>query len=316
MRQLIIQKALELGYRGQNPALMELMREMQLDEPKPPNKKWVSLITFKGGEVGTFWGQVINGMISGLVKNGLDLNICLISSFTHDDFRMPPNFNASISQGIITLGKFTEEHIHKIKSYDLPVVSIDTVASANEYRLLTDTVMMCNEQPIIEIVSHLIRNGHSKIGYVGEIGSGRNFRERWLGFRGGMERGGLGVTPEFCCLKQDTGDLTSEMIRQWVANTKTLPTALVCANDFTALNVVQALKERRLRVPHNVAVSGFDNAFESGLLNLTTVDSFKVELGEQAAAVLVTRLQFPHHPYVSVRMATKVILRESTGRKL
>jgi len=310
MRQLIMQKAKELGYHKQ----AQQWGEAELSVT--PESKWVSLFAFEGGEMGTFWGQVINGIISELVKHGVDLHICLIPSFTKDNFKLPLNFNPTVSQGIITIGKFTEAHIQKIKSFDLPIVSIDTVASANDYRLLVDTVMMCNEQPVTEITAHLIRAGHRKIGYVGETASCRSFRERWLGFKRGMERSNLPINASFCCVKQGMEAMTSEMIQSEIAEMTSLPTALVCANDFTALNVIQAFHKRGLRVPQDIAVSGFDNAYESNLLNITTVDSYKVELGERAAAELLTRIDHPNHPLASVRMATKVILRESTNKRL
>jgi LacI family transcriptional regulator len=313
MKQLVLQKAYELGYNKKNLDLQKIANVYDNNENDPAGQV-VSLFTFEGGHIGTYWGQVINGVASGLVRHGADLNLCLVQKHDETSFETPANFNPKRSKGIITLGKFNKNHIKKMKAFGLPLVSIDTIREANDYKLITDTVMMCNEQPITEITTSLIRNGHRDIGYVGEVESCRSFRERWLGFRRGMEKYNQNIDESFCCLRYKSSTMTAEIIQKAVSELPKLPTAFVCANDFTALNVIQALKKLGKTVPNDIAISGFDNTFESDLLNITTVDCYKVELGERAAEEIFLRMGNPRHPYVLARMMTKVIFRESTNK--
>lgn len=314
MKQLVLQKAYELGYSKKGLDLQKIANVYDNNSENDLADQVVSLFTFEGGHIGTFWGQVINGVASGLVRHGADLNLCLIQKHDELSFETPANFNPKRSKGIITLGNFNKNHIKKIKAFGLPLVSIDTIREANDYKLVTDTVMMCNEQPISEITADLITNGHREIGYVGEVASCRSFRERWLGFKRAMDKYNLAIDENLCCIHYKSTSMTSETIQKAVTDLPKLPTAFVCANDFTALNVIQALQKLGKTVPGDIAISGFDNTFESELLNITTVDCYKVELGERAADELFLRISNPRHPYVSVRMMTKVIFRESTNK--
>ncbi|MGB8454750.1 MAG: LacI family DNA-binding transcriptional regulator [Anaerocolumna sp.] len=310
MKQLVLQKAYELGYIKKGLDLQKIANVYDND----PGDQVVSLFTFEGGHIGIYWGQVINGVASGLVRHGVDLNLCLVRKYDETSFETPANFNPKRSKGIITLGNFNKNHIKKMKAFGLPLVSIDTIREANDYRLITDTVMMCNEQPVTEITTSLIRNGHKEIGYVGEVASCRSFRERWLGFKRGMKKYNLEIDESLCCLHYKSSTMTPEIIQKAVGELPKLPTAFVCANDFTALNVIQALQKLGKVVPGDIAISGFDNTFESDFLNITTVDCYKVELGERAADELFLRISNPRYPFVSVRMMTKVIFRESTNK--
>lgn len=313
MRQFVLRKAFELGYSKKGLDLKEAAAVYEDSETNQGDQA-VSLFTFEGGHAGTFWGQVIKGVAGGLVRHGMDLNLCLVKSYDETSFFIPANFNPKRSKGIITMGNFNKNHIKKMLTFGLPLVSIDTIKEANDYNLITDTIMMCNEEPVTEITAELIKNGHRQLGYVGEIASCRSFRERWLGFKRGMEKCNLPIDESLCCLIMQSAPMTSVQIQEAVTGLTKLPTAFVCANDFTALNVIQALQKLGKKVPVDIAVSGFDNTFESDLLQLTTVDCHKIELGERAVEELFIRINNPRHPLVSVRMRTKVIYRESTNK--
>ena len=71
---------------------------------------------------------------------------------------------------------------------------------------------------------------------------------------------------------------------------------------------MQLLEKRGLRVPEDVAVSGFDNNIEDLLAgNLTTVQVFNEELGSRLALQILYRIKYPHTP------ESKVLYRASTG---
>lgn len=308
MRRYILKKAEEMGY--QRPA-----SEQEAGGPDPA-RRLISLFTLRGGNTGSYWSKVVDGMVNVLVAEGYDMNICFVELPDSETISLPGNFLPGMTDGIVTLGNFERGHIEKIKALGLPVVSVDTVTDANEYRLMVDTVMICNEQPVTEITTHLIRSGHRKIGYVGEKRTCRSFRERWLGFKRAMEKAGLEINPAYCFTSEDFYSLKAEEITEGILRMSEYPTALVCGNDFTAVSVIQALREQGLRVPDDVAVSGFDNVSEACLLNITSVDGVKTELGMRAAEEIIWRIGHPDRPFELIRMPTKVVYRESTVREL
>ncbi len=94
-------------------------------------------------------------------------------------------------------------------------------------------------------------------------------------------------------------------------------TAIVCVNDVIAAGVLRALRERRLRVPEDVSVTGFDNVTLAQYVAppLTTLDIPRAEIGRLAVDWLVhgaprTGVGTPARDLV---ITPTLIVRESTG---
>ncbi len=94
-----------------------------------------------------------------------------------------------------------------------------------------------------------------------------------------------------------------------------LPDAVVCANDQMAIGVLQVLGRAGVRVPEDIAVTGFDDIYPGSLLDpgLTTVHQPMRQLGERACARLLDRIANPDLPPRVERLATDLVLRRSCG---
>jgi LacI family transcriptional regulator len=94
-----------------------------------------------------------------------------------------------------------------------------------------------------------------------------------------------------------------------------LPDAVVCANDQMAIGVLQAFARAGLRVPEQVAVTGFDDIYPGSLYepSLTTVHQPMRLLGERACGRLLDRIATPGlRPRVE-SLPTELVLRASCG---
>ena len=93
-----------------------------------------------------------------------------------------------------------------------------------------------------------------------------------------------------------------------------LPRAIVCANDQTALGVMHALSRRGIKVPAEVAVTGFDDVPVARHLHppLTTVRQPIQEMGATAFDLLYSRISASGSAR-SVVLPVQVIVRESCG---
>ncbi|TMC68243.1 MAG: LacI family transcriptional regulator [Chloroflexi bacterium] len=93
-----------------------------------------------------------------------------------------------------------------------------------------------------------------------------------------------------------------------------LPRAIVCASDQTAIGVMHALAQRGIRVPQDVAVTGFDDVPVARHLRppLTTVRQPMQELGAKAFEVLHSRISgVAGDP--DVVLPVQLVVRESCG---
>jgi LacI family transcriptional regulator len=92
------------------------------------------------------------------------------------------------------------------------------------------------------------------------------------------------------------------------------PEALVCYDDRAALMLMSALREHGLRVPDDVAVTGFDDIPFARLANpqLTTVAQPIDQMGEQAASMLLETIRTGQIPDTEM-FPVELMVRESTG---
>ena len=92
------------------------------------------------------------------------------------------------------------------------------------------------------------------------------------------------------------------------------PTAVVCVNDQIAFTVLRALAQRRVRVPRDISVVGYDDVEFAAMLTpaLTSIRQPKYEVGRAAAQLLIAETTDPDHRHGDIRFEPELIERQST----
>ena len=90
--------------------------------------------------------------------------------------------------------------------------------------------------------------------------------------------------------------------------------AVVAANDRMALGAMHTLRGRRLRIPEDVAVTGFDDIDEAAWFAppLTSVGQPLAEMGRQAVRRLWSEFDGSATPPVAIPLLAELMIREST----
>ena len=96
---------------------------------------------------------------------------------------------------------------------------------------------------------------------------------------------------------------------------RSLPQVVVCANDQMAFGVLHELQRAGIRVPADVALTGFDDVYPSRLMDppLTTVSQPFRELGTLAARRLLDRIGEPALTPRAEVLPTSAVIRTSCG---
>jgi LacI family transcriptional regulator len=94
-----------------------------------------------------------------------------------------------------------------------------------------------------------------------------------------------------------------------------LPDAVVCASDRTAAGLLRAFARAGVRVPQDVAVTGFGDACpgQPGSLPLTTVSQPRRLLGKRACTRLIDRIAAPDLPPAVELLPGELVIRNSCG---
>jgi LacI family transcriptional regulator len=165
------------------------------------------------------------------------------------------------------------------------------------------------------MTAHLIRvHGYTELAFVAGPPQSPDSDQRFAGFRNALRRAGLPV-PDHPAAR---GDFTEAggagAVRVLIADGRT-PRAVVCGNDEMALGALTELRAARIRVPGDVAVTGFDDISAGRHIRpaLTTVRQPMRELGERSVRLLLERIADRHRERQSVLLPTGVVIRRSCG---
>jgi LacI family transcriptional regulator len=182
-----------------------------------------------------------------------------------------------------------------------------------------DHVSASNRPGMRTLASYVIeKHGVREPVYVAGPVDSPDDAERHDGFREALRAAGIAEAD----LTLERGDFTREGGRAAaerlvdggvLAASPDGPRAVICANDQTALGVLDVLEARGIRVPGDVLVTGFDGiaAGRHARPSLTTVHQPMVELGRAAVHAITARLDDPSLGAQSLTLPVRVVLRES-----
>lgn len=174
-------------------------------------------------------------------------------------------------------------------------------------------VSVDNRGGMRRLTEHLIvEHGLERLVFVGETRS-QDVAERFKGFRGALRAHGLTAPKSALTGEGDVEQEAAQLCAAWIGGK--LPQAVVCATDQQALAVIDQFQSMRVRVPTDVAITGFDGVVAGRLSDpaLTTVRQPMEDLGRTAVALLVERLHDPDALPTHRKLPVQVLLRESCG---
>jgi LacI family transcriptional regulator len=158
---------------------------------------------------------------------------------------------------------------------------------------------------------HLLALGHRRIAFIGGDPSHPDAVERHRGYRAALEAAGIAYEEDLVASGMFLPEGGAQAVEQLLAGPQRF-TAIFAANDQMAYGAALALHRRRLRVPDDVSLIGFDDLPVSRYLNppLSTVEHPAYEIGRLAATALLQLLR-GEKPGVQVP-PPRVIVRESS----
>ena len=164
------------------------------------------------------------------------------------------------------------------------------------------------------VVEYLYSLGHRRLAFVGHHTALEPLDVRRRTF---LE------TVQSCCSSAESTTVADEdsphgglRATQHLLSTGFGPTAIVCVNDFMALGVLKALRQRGLRVPQDVSVVGCDNISLSEFASppLTTVNIPRDRIGHAISEVLMPSDGNRAPGGRTIEIEPELLIRDSTGQ--
>jgi len=171
------------------------------------------------------------------------------------------------------------------------------------------------------ITEHLVAQGHRRIGFLTDDVFAETVQRRWHGYVLALETAGIPIDASLSLFFHGLdAQIMALTIRHILGRGKTAPTAIVCSNDLVAFTLLRFLHDEGVRVPDDLAVTGYGNSIPdyTEAMSLTSVDQPFFELGQAAANILIDRvgqtaserLRSPH----DIRIPVELVVRGSSVR--
>ena len=192
----------------------------------------------------------------------------------------------------------------------IPIVLLDRDLVAYPARSRYDVVGIDNRRAGYAITAHLLEVGCRRTAFVCRSGSAPTVEARIAGYREAILDSHCEWEPKFV---QRIAPWDQDAVKEMLNTVK--PDGIVCANDFTAANLMKTLGALGVRVPDEIRMAGIDDVKYASLLPvpLTTIHQPCGKMGAAAVAAMVQRIRNPDLPARDILLDFHLVVRESTG---
>lgn len=213
---------------------------------------------------------------------------------------------------IVSQAKNTQsyDHFQKLIDHGMPLVFYDRICTG----LDCSRVVVDDYQGAFNAVVHLIETGCRRIAFYSSPMTLEISKNRYNGYRDALLRHGL--TPNdhhfrICDNRADAEAITPDLLIQEDA-----PDGFFAVNDDTAIGILYTAKRMGYRVPEDISICGFTNGQRAVACDpmLTTVEQRGVQVGEEAANILINKVEgiTPMNKVEKKIVRTRLIIRGTT----
>ena len=264
-----------------------------------------------------FIANALAGIESIATEAGYDLIITTSSEQAEKEKANALNlFHKRVDGLIVSLSFDTNDlsHFEPFESKGIPVVYFDRV----EERTDTIKVVIDNYACGYQATAHLIAQGCKRIAIVSASLQRNVYAQRYRGYCDAQVDQGIPVDESLLLIEDLSEESALDAARQ-ILKMDPIPDGLFVINDFVAAVIMQALKEKGIRIPEDIAVVGFNNDVISKLVEpkLSTIDYPGFEMGQLVTRNLINHLKggADLRQTSTVVMRTQLIVRESSMKK-
>ncbi len=252
--------------------------------------------------------QVMKGVYQAISEIDYDLIIYTSgsikpSSKAEREQRYVALLNGSIADGVVIVTPTATSF-----STSAPVVAVDPNNESPDCPSVSST----NYDGALAAMHYLLELGHRRIGFIGGRPDLQSANQRRRGYVDALAQAGIPVEETLV----EVGDYTTEVGRLCTQRLLSLPkppTAVLAANDKSAIGAMGAARELGLRIPEDLSVVGFDNIPETAFSNpaLSTVDQFIDKMGHIAVEMLIRLIEGQSLENGQYKIPTQLVIRDS-----
>lgn len=296
-REKIYQAAKELGYIPASIAKKNVLKEKN------------SVAVIMGSLIGPFWIDVLRGINETLSVNKMEMVLFSGNDSFQKHFRSLIQDRTCKGIIVITDSNGDDQMLQMAADEEYPIVLCCPPAGHEGI----SSAMIDNWNIGQQVANYFIQMRRKDIALFGKCPKDCPDRER--GFLDALRKNGIDVPSEWKVYCDVTEEDAYEATKEFLKKHQKLPDAIFAVNDETAIGVMQALHEEKIKVPEEISVIGCDNISIGRFIQplLTTIEMPRFEIGILTANMLLRRIAGmpPEH----IVLNGKLIIRDSCCKK-
>lgn len=247
-----------------------------------------------------YFSQAINGIESIAYDRGYHVIITQThESYDREKINIQHLASRSVDGLLVSLSAETSDttHLQSLHKRGLPMVFFDRITEDIE----THKVIANNEKGAFEATEHLIHAGYKRIAHLTSSDHLSISIERLKGYKNALIKHDLPVQESYIKNCPHGGmfyDEVENAVRE-LMNLKEKPDAIFVAGDRLSIGCLMVLKNLKIKVPADLAITGFSNSDVLDLMNppLTSVRQPAFEMGQIATDMLIRLIESKYPVY-------------------
>ncbi|GAA4796337.1 LacI family DNA-binding transcriptional regulator [Olivibacter ginsenosidimutans] len=263
----------------------------------------------------SFFSSVVHGIESVMNQNGYSILLYQSQeSYKKEDKGIETLLNSRVD-GIIAstaINRVNKETFQDIVTRNIPLAFFDRVLEG----IPAPAVTIDDYKGGYMATEHLIKAGYKKIVHITETRNLSIFKERLRGYLDALKAYHIPIDEQLILKGNLSLDFGKACVKELTQ--RNIPfDALFTLEDFTAMGVIQQLKEQQLKIPEEIGVIGFANEAFGSLVTptLSTIDQQTNRMGEEVAQLFLRMLKegnFYQHAPKQIKLEPLLIVRESS----
>ncbi len=267
-----------------------------------------------------FCDQIVQGLCSEAAANDLAPTLYNLNLLTQSGWKQNPPADLVTAEerkvlsrteasciGMIYVSQYTRDLGNLLPVLPYPVICAYSYTSGR-----TPSVNYDDQQGAFLAVSYLTSIGRRHIAMISGLVDSIPMTKRFAGYQRALIQAGLTFSPSDVRVGSWTTESGEKEMEALLARPDR-PDAVFCQNDYIAIGAMRAVRKAGLRVPEDIAITGFDNVDAAGLVDpaLTTVAPPYVEIGRESIRKLVRILNKTDDGNSSIKLPCTLIRRGS-----
>ncbi|SFS96653.1 transcriptional regulator, LacI family [Porphyromonadaceae bacterium NLAE-zl-C104] len=297
-KEKVLEKAKELCYKPNIQARNLLKKRSNMIGVVVPE-----FVTF-------FFPEIIIGIQEVVNKLGYQVLICQSNESSSLESRNVKMLEESMVEGMIVSVAKNSRNIdlyQRLINERMPIVFVNRVIS----ELNASQVVIDDRKWAFKLTEHLIKCGYKRIAHLAGNDHLSVTKARMQGYLNALAAYDIPVNENLIMYVGVQQERAKTGI-DYLMSLKEKPDAIFAINDPIAVGCMLELKKRGLKVPDDIAVTGFSESPIGRIMELTSVFQPTFEIGKKAAELLLKQIKDYNAPVETVILDAKLNIRNSS----